>query len=337
MDVTVVGGSGYSGSELLRILARHPKVGELSATSRQHEGEKASTLHQNLLGVYDKKFVPQNGKTLDADVVFLATPHGEAMAIAPRLLEKGIKVIDLSADYRFKDPRVYEAYYQKHASPEWCKKAVYGLPEAYRAEIRKAQLVANPGCYPTSVILGMLPMTKARHKCDVKRITVDSMSGTSGAGSKPTEFLHHSEVNENLKAYNVGIHRHRPEMEAILSEQFKSSVKVSFTPTLVPVIRGIQSNIHIYCNAGVDAMKSYKKFYAHEPFVRITETPAVKNVAHTNYCDIGCWYDKNASQITVISVIDNLVKGAAGQAVQNMNLMQGFEENLGLTALAGHP
>jgi N-acetyl-gamma-glutamyl-phosphate reductase len=337
MKVTVVGGSGYSGSELLRILARHPKVGELRATSRQYEGKKASSLHQNLLSIYDKEFEPLSEKTLDADVVFLATPHGESMTIAPKLLEKGIKVIDLSADYRFKDPHVYEMYYQKHTSPQLCKKSVYGLPEAYRRDIKKARLVANPGCYPTSVILGMLPLAGMKKKCDVKRITVDSMSGTSGAGSKPTEFLHHSEVNENLKVYNVGKHRHRPEIEAVVSEQFKSSVRMSFTPTLVPIIRGIQSNIHVYCNTSFDLMGYYRKFYLEEPFVRITETPAVKNVAHTNYCDIGCWYDKNASQMTIITAIDNLVKGAAGQAVQNMNIMQGFEETTGLATIAGHP
>ncbi|MFH1126136.1 MAG: N-acetyl-gamma-glutamyl-phosphate reductase [Candidatus Altiarchaeota archaeon] len=338
MNVTVVGASGYSGSELLRILARHPKVEDITATSRQHEGKKVSSLHQNLLGVYDKNFKRMDDKALDADFVFLTTPHGESMSIAPSLVDRGIKVVDLSADYRFKDVGIYEKFYQKHTNPELCKKAVYGLPEAYRKEIKKATLVANPGCYPTSVILGMLPLTKIKEKLDLQKITVDSMSGTSGAGAKPTEFVHHSEINENLKSYNIGKHRHRPEMESILRGQFEKEVKVSFTPTLVPIVRGIQANIHIYgSNIEVDLMEHYKNFYAEEPFVRITETPYVKNVANSNYCDVGLWNDKNASQVIVVSAIDNLVKGAAGQAVQNMNLMEGFEETTGLKNIAGHP
>jgi len=336
MKVTVVGGSGYTGSELLRILARHPKVGGLTATSTQHAGKKASALHQNLLGIYDKELEVMDKKTLDADFVFLATPHGESMNIAPQLIENEVKVVDLSADYRFDDVKVYEQFYSKHTSPDLCKKAVYGLPELYRDRIKKAQLVANPGCYPTSVILGLTPLKEVK-ELELNRITVDSMSGTSGAGYKPTEFTQHSEVDENLKVYKVGKHRHRPEMEAVIEEQLKKKVKVSFTPTLAPVIRGIQSNIHVYGSTAVDLMEHYKKYYKKEFFVRITETPCIKNVANTNYCDIGVWYDQNASQVIAVSVIDNLVKGAAGQAVQNMNLMKGFDEKTGLECIAGHP
>lgn len=338
MDVTVVGASGYSGSELLRILARHPDVDEINATSRQHEGRRVSTLHQNLLGVYDEEFKPLDDKTLDVDLAFLATPHGESMNIAPSLLERGIKVVDLSADYRFRKVGIYEKNYQKHSSPDLCLKAVYGLPEAYRERIKKARLVANPGCYPTSVILGLLPLKTVRKKLGLDSVTVDSMSGTSGAGYKAGEFLHHSEVNENLKAYNVAKHRHRPEMEFILEEQFRRKVRVSFTPTLVPIVRGIQSNIHIRCDSdGAWAVEHYRRFYAREHFVRITETPQVKNVNNSNYCDIGLWQDGNARQLIVISVIDNLMKGAAGQAVQNMNIMQNLPETAGLGAIAGHP
>ena len=337
ISVTVVGGSGYTGGELLRILERHPQVGKLTATSRQHEGKKASSVHQNLLNVYDKEFKQMDEKSMDADFIFLATPHGESMTIAPGLLEKGVKVVDLSADYRFKDYKIYEKYYQKHASPELCKKAIYGLPEAYRKEIKKANLVANPGCYPTSVILGLLPLARIKKKLEMKKIVVDSLSGTSGAGAKPSEFAHHSEVDENLKVYNVAKHRHRPEMESIVGEQFGCDVKLSFTPTLAPIIRGIQSNIHVHGKLKENLMDSYKKFYGKEPFIRITETHYVKNVAHTNYCDMGVWTDENTSEIIVISVLDNIVKGAAGQAVQNMNLMQGFEETTGLGTVAGHP
>jgi N-acetyl-gamma-glutamyl-phosphate reductase len=338
MDVSVVGASGYSGSELLRILARHPKVEGMNATSRQHEGERVSSLHQNLLGVYDDEFKPLDEKTLDVDIVFLATPHGESMNIAPSLVERGIKVVDLSADYRFSDVGVYEKNYQKHSSPALCSKAVYGLPEAYRNRIKKASLVANPGCYPTSVILGMLPLATIKKKTGLDSVIVDSMSGTSGAGYKASEFLHHSEVNENLKPYNVARHRHRPEMEFILEERFKKKVRVSFTPTLAPIVRGIQSNIHVRCDAeGTEAAKHYGKYYEKERFVRITDTPQVKNVNGTNYCDMGIWQDANTGQLIIISVIDNLVKGAAGQAVQNMNIMQGLPETSGLDAIAGHP
>lgn len=336
MDVTVVGASGYSGGELLRILVRHPKVEKLNATSRRHEGEKVSSLHQNLLGIYDRKFMPMDGKALDVDYAFLATPHGESMNITPNLLERGIKVVDLSADYRFKDASVYEKNYQKHSSPELCGKAVYGLPEAYRKMIKKARLVANPGCYPTSVILGLLPLTTWKGRLNLDSIVVDSLSGTSGAGYTASEFLHHSEVNENLKAYNITRHRHRPEMEFILGERFGRRVRVSFTPTLVPIVRGIQSNIHVKCGADAIA-EHYRRFYAREHFVRMTETPQVKNVNNTNYCDIGLWHDANTGHLIVISVIDNLVKGAAGQAVQNMNIMQGLCENAGLDSIAGHP
>ncbi|MBM3309137.1 MAG: N-acetyl-gamma-glutamyl-phosphate reductase [Candidatus Altiarchaeales archaeon] len=335
MDATIVGGSGYTGGELLRILVRHPKAGNITVTSTQHAGKKVSSIHTNLRGVYDKEFKVMSEKTLDADVVFLATPHGESMNIAPKLVEKGVKVVDLSADYRFKDVKVYEQFYGKHASPGLCRQAVYGLPEINRSKIKKTQLVANPGCYPTSVILGVLPLKGMNLK--IEKVTVDSFSGTSGAGSKPTEFTHHSEVDENLKVYNVGKHRHRPEMEAVLSEQLNKKVKVSFTPTLIPVIRGIQSNIHISGKSSIDMMKRYKKIYKKEPFVRITEMPYIKNVANTNFCDIGVWQDQNAGEVTVVSVIDNLVKGAAGQAVQNMNIMQRFEETEGLKNIAGHP
>jgi len=337
MDVTVVGASGYSGGEALRILARHPKVDKINATSRQYAGDKVSTVHQNLQGIWEGRFMEAKAKAFDVDLIFMATPHGESMKEVPGLLEKGIKVIDLSADYRMKDVRLYERFYQKHTSPELCKKAVYGLPEAYRKEIKKAELVANPGCYPTSVILGLLPLKKFKGKLDIKKVTVDSMSGTSGAGAKPTEFVHHSEVSENLKAYKIGEHRHRPEMESILKEHFGQETRVSFTPTLVPIVRGIQSNIHVYGNVAADLMGGYRRFYSKEFFVRVTKTPSVKNVNRTNYCDVGVWYDKNSTQITVVSVIDNLVKGAAGQAVQNMNIMQGFDETAGLKEIAGHP
>lgn len=337
MDVVVVGGSGYTGGELLRILVRHPEVEELEVTSRSHAGKKASMVHQNLLGVYDKAFVEYKPDKIDADVVFLATQHGESMSVAPKLLEKGVKVVDLSADYRIRDVRLYEKFYKKHESPQLLKDAVYGLPELYRKRIKKAMLVANPGCYPTSVLLALAPLAEFKDRIDAKKIVVDSLSGTSGAGAKPSETLHHPEVDENLKPYNVLDHRHRPEMEHILAE-FLGDTRISFTPTLAPIIRGIQSNVHVFSSKKIEGLaEHYRRFYDKEYFIRITETPQIKNVANTNFCDIGVWYDENAKKILIISAIDNLIKGASGQAVQNMNVMSGYDEKMGLDLIAGHP
>ncbi|MFC2154749.1 N-acetyl-gamma-glutamyl-phosphate reductase [Candidatus Altiarchaeota archaeon] len=337
MKVFVVGGSGYTGGELLRILANHPKVSGLETSSRSYKGEKVSSVHRNLSGVYEEKFKEFSLGKIDADMVFLALPHGESMKHVPGILEKGIKVVDLSADYRL-PLDVYEDFYVKHESSGLLEKAVYGLPELYRQEVKKAKLIANPGCYPTSVILGLAPLGKFAEKIELDKIVVDSLSGTSGAGAKPSEFLHHSEVHDNLKPYNVVGHRHIPEMEVYVGESFGEEVKISFTPMLAPFTRGIMTTIHVFLKGKVMGVReAYAKYYEKEIFVRVVDTPNIKDVGYSNYCDIGVHEDHRTRSLLIFSAIDNLVKGAAGQAVQNMNLMQGYTEDEGLKELAGHP
>ncbi|MFH1055107.1 MAG: N-acetyl-gamma-glutamyl-phosphate reductase [Candidatus Altiarchaeota archaeon] len=337
MKAIVVGGSGYSGGELLRILVAHPKVEKVETTSRTYAGKEVSDLHTNLRGLYNGKFNEYDAGKVDADVAFLAVPHGEGMEHAPKLLERGIKVVDLSADYRISDVKVYERYYQKHKNPELLKKAAYGLPELFRNEIKGASLVANPGCYTTAAILSLAPLKKFKEKVDLKKVVVDAKSGTSGAGAKPTEFIHHSEVFDNVKAYKVTGHRHQPEIEHIL-DRLMPGISVSFTPTLVPVVRGILSNAHVFGELDGDELKKqYADFYAKEKFVRIVENAHMKNVAYSNYCDIAVHYDSEKRRAVLISAIDNLVKGAAGQAVQNMNIIMGYKESEGLETVPYHP
>ncbi|MBD3389177.1 MAG: N-acetyl-gamma-glutamyl-phosphate reductase [Candidatus Altiarchaeales archaeon] len=336
MKALVVGGSGYTGGELLRLLLNHPKVSEVGATSRKHSGRYVWEVHQNLRGAYDGKFSEYKEGKVDADVVFLALPHGQSMEHAPRLVEKGVKVVDLSADYRIGDVELFEKSYVKHKSPELLERAVYGLPELFRDDIRKADLVANPGCYPTAAILSIAPLQKFKDSMDL-RVIVDSKSGTSGAGATPTESLHHCEVAGNLKPYKVTGHRHQPEMEHIL-RRMMPGLSVSFTPTLMPVVRGILSNTHVFCDFDVvDLAEHFGDFYKGERFIRIVETATTKNVLCSNYCDISVHYDNEKDRGLFISAIDNLVKGAAGQAVQNMNLVMGYQEDEGLAELPYHP
>ncbi len=337
MKVTIVGASGYTGSELLRLLVNHPEIDGITATSRTYAGKKVSDLHRNLHGIYNEKFHEFSLSRLDSDVVFLATPHTESMEYAPRILGKGIRVIDLSADYRFKDKRDYEKIYGKHKNPELLKQAVYGVPELFRNKIKNAKLVANPGCYALGAILAIAPLAKFQNKLDVEKIVVDAKSGTSGAGAKLSDFIHHPEVHDNLKPYKMVDHRHQPEIESVLLNFFKK-IKISFTPTLVPIIRGILTNVHVFSTTiNINFENHYKTFYKNEPFVRIMDVSYVKDVLNTNYCDISVHLDAENSRVLVISAIDNLIKGAAGNAIQNMNLMLGYKETTGLKLVAGHP
>jgi N-acetyl-gamma-glutamyl-phosphate reductase common form len=335
MKALVVGGSGYTGGELLRILLSHPRVDDLETTSRSYAGKPVSNAHPNLNGIYDAKFSQFQGKS-DADIVFLALPHSMSMEYAPKLLESGVKVIDLSADYRIKDAALYEKYYVKHKNPELLEKVVYGLPELYGDDIRGSDFVANPGCYTTAAILSMAPLKEFKDIIDL-RVIVDAKSGTSGAGTKPTQFLQHSEVEENLKPYKVIGHRHQPEMEFILKKLIPG-ISVSFTPTLVPTVRGILSNTHFFGDLDVvNLQEHYSSYYKAKRFVRIVDTACTRNVLYSNYCDMSVDYDPEKKRSVVIAAIDNLVKGAAGQAVQNMNLMMGYGEDEGLTAAPYHP
>lgn len=337
MKAFVVGGSGYSGAEALRLLVRHPEIESVAASSRQYEKKPISSLHRNLVGVLDDPFVSFDAAKLDADIAFLALPHGESMKHAPALIERGIKVVDLSADYRL--PRdVYEEAYAPHASADLIDQAVYGLPELYRKDIKKADLVANPGCYPTSVILGLAPLSEMADRLEVDRIIVDSLSGTSGAGATPAPFLMASEVAGTVKPYKVGVHRHAPEMEVYAEKMLGKKAAIGFTPMLAPFSRGILSVIHVSVSKAVANIKdTFTSHYAGEPFVRVGGDANIKNVVGTNYCDLAVHEDPRTKGLIVLSAIDNLGKGAAGQAVQNMNLMCGFDETRGLGQTAGHP
>lgn len=338
LRVGIVGVSGYTGVELARILSCHPKVEITVATSRRYEGQHLSRVFPNLKGCIDITCEnPSRGDLCDkADFFFTAVPHSTAMTIVPPLLEKGKKVVDLSADFRIRDVSVYEEWYQKHTSSDLINEAVYGLPELYRDKISRAELVANPGCYPTSVILGLAPLLKSR-VIDPATIIIDSKSGTSGAGRSESIATLYCEVADGFRPYKVGgTHRHIPEMEQELSLLNGEAVTISFTPHLLPVSRGILSTVYARLKEDMDDLqlqKLYQDTYQDEHFVRLCspETPpSTQHVRGSNFCDIGFSVDRRTGRLIIVSAIDNIVKGAAGQAVQNMNLMHGFDETEGL-------
>lgn len=324
IEVSIVGASGYTGGELLRFLDKHPEVEIKHVTSRQYKGKAISKVHPNLI---DSKlsFEDIEANNLDSDIVFTATPHGASMKIVPEILESGSKVIDLSGDYRFNDIATYEKWYDlEHTGP---KKAVFGLPEIHREEIKKADLVANPGCFPTGAILSALPLSKNKL---INRVIFDSKTGISGAGIKPTVSTHYPKSGDNVIPYNVANHRHMPEIEQEL--RLFSDVKVSFTPHLVPVIRGILTTSHSFIDSDItseEIEELYIKQYKDEPFVRVlrgNEIPTLAAVRGSNFAFIGSFEIDFNGRLVVISAIDNLVKGASGQAIQNMNIMCGFKE-----------
>jgi len=342
--VAVVGASGYTGVELLRLLATHPLVDVVCVTSRQHEGQAIADVFPSLVGAYDLRCEPLDVERIAGrcDLVFTALPHRTAMDVVPGFLQAGCRVVDLSADYRLKDRNVYEQWYQEHSSPELLAEAVYGLPELYREQIRAARLVANPGCYPTSIGLGLAPLVRNNCLC-LKSLVIDSKSGVTGAGRAAKLGSLYCEANEGFKAYGVASHRHTPEIEQTLSELAGEKVVVNFTPHLLPVNRGILSTIYADLDDSYELeplLDLYRQMYADEPFVRVLPAGQLPNVAHVrggNYCDIGVVVDRRTGRVIVVSVIDNLCKGAAGQAVQNMNLMCGLEENMGLKLLPVFP
>ncbi len=335
IDVGIIGGSGYTGGELLRFLKNHKEVNITAVTSRQYDGFNISKVHPHLRGM-EIEFEDISADKIDADIVFTATPHGASMNIVPDLIERDIKVIDLSGDYRFDDIDVYEKWYSlKHSAP---LDAVYGLPEVYRNKIKDANLIANPGCFPTGSILASIPLVKEKL---VDVLIIDSKTGISGAGIKPTEATHYPNLSDNVVPYAVINHRHMPEIQQEVAKF--GDVKVSFTPHLVPVIRGILTTVHTFLKDDVssDYVKEvYDVFYKEEPFVRVLdldEIPRLSAVRGSNYCDIGCFQIDHNGRIVVISAIDNLVKGASGQAIQNMNIMSGFPEKESLDVMGMHP
>lgn len=342
--VGIAGATGYTGVELIRLLVDHPEVEITALTSQQYAGQKIQNVFPSLAGRIDLACTPLSVESLSAvaDVVFTALPHQSAMEVIPDLLQSGLKVVDLSADYRLRDAAVYEQWYQPHTSPELLAEAVYGLPELYREAIAEARLIANPGCYPTSAALAMAPLLK-NDLVDQASLVIDSKSGTSGAGRGAKTGSLFCEVNEGFKAYGVAGHRHTPEIEQTLSQVAGREMTVSFTPHLLPVNRGILST----CYAGLKQMMTtsalldlYREFYAGEFFVRVGDEgilPNVNNVRGSNFCDLGLVADPRTGRCIVIAAIDNLVKGAAGQAVQNFNIQAGLDETTALKSLAGFP
>ncbi len=324
--VAIIGASGYSGQELVRLLLRHPQIEIVQFTSRQYAGKPVSEIFPRFRGQVTATFIEPDAGKISADVAFLALPHGVAAEFAVPLLKNGVKVIDLSADFRMKSAATYKEFYEhEHPTPALLAQAVYGLPEIYRDKIRTAQLVACPGCYPTSIILGITPALR-KGMIQPSSIIVSSMSGVSGAGRKAVEDCLFCECNESARAYSVPKHRHLSEIEQELG------ATITFVPHLIPLNRGIESTI-IASLAGnpENVLAAYREFYKGEPFVRVTDgMPDIKNVSVTNFCDISVRVDARTNRLIISSAIDNLTKGAAGQAVQCLNLVCGYPETEGL-------
>jgi N-acetyl-gamma-glutamyl-phosphate reductase len=340
INVGIVGGTGYTGVELLRLLAVHPEARVQAITSRTEAGVPVGTMFPSLRGqghLSELQFSDPAGAGLSrCDVVFFATPHGVAMAQARELVGAGVKIIDLAADFRLKDTAEFERWYKMpHSCPDLLAESVYGLPEMYRDAIRKARIVGNPGCYPTAILLGFLPLIEAGI-VDVDHLIADAKSGVSGAGRKAEVSLLFSEASDNFKAYNVGGHRHHPEVVRGLNGRSKSPVTVVFTPHLVPMVRGILATLYArLTDRSVDLQALYEKRYAGEPFVDVMPAgshPETRSVRASNVCRIAVHRPQGGDIAVVLAVEDNLVKGAAGQAIQNMNLMFGLAETTGLTA-----
>ncbi|MEQ1544958.1 N-acetyl-gamma-glutamyl-phosphate reductase [Methyloglobulus sp.] len=341
----IVGGTGYTGVELLRILALHPEVEVAVVTSRADAGLSVDALYPSLRGVIDVVFsAPDVDALSSCEVVFFATPNGTAMLMAKVLLERGVKVIDLSADFRLKDAAEWTKWYgMEHACPELLEEAVYGLPEVNREAIKTARLVANPGCYPTSVQLGFLPLLE-KGLVDVNYLIADVKSGVSGAGRKAELAMLMSETGESFKAYAASGHRHLPEINQGLRNASGSSINLTFVPHLIPMIRGIHATLYAQVSHSKVSLNDlhvlYEQRYANEPFVDVMPSgshPDTRNVRGSNKCQISIHQPQGGQMVVILSVIDNLVKGAAGQAVQNMNLMFGFPEDQGLKTLALYP
>lgn len=352
--VAVAGASGYTGAELLRLLSQHPGVDLTAVTSEKSAGVAVSSVFPHLQGVVPLNFEALAPEALAerADVLFLALPHTKSMGPVASCMKAGKRVIDLSADFRLKDPRTYETWYQTaHTHPDLIESAVYGLPELHRSAIAQAQLVASPGCYPTAAILQMAPLL-AHGLIVPDTIVIDAKSGVSGAGRSPALPYHFPEAHESLEPYKIGQHRHIPEIEQELSglaaKQGQGTggrgapVTITFTPHLVPMNRGILSTAYARVNGTLDVAELralYRDFYKGERFVRLLESamPNPRHVRGANYCDLAVHMDMRAGRVVTVSAIDNLIKGAAGQAIQAMNLMLGYPEEMGLVAPGIYP
>ncbi len=345
IEVGIIGATGYTGAELVRILSSHPNANIAGLTTKSYAGMAFWEVYPHLY-----KHVEMVGEELNlpelvdrCDVIFTALPHGHSMDVAAEVNRRGKKLIDLGADFRFNSVPNYEKWYQmEHSQAELNSQAVYGLPEIHRTEIRATRLVANPGCYPTSIILGLAPLLKNK-MIDPDSIIIDSKSGVSGAGRNPSLVNHYCEVTGSIKAYNVCKHRHTPEIEQELSLLAGKDLLVSFSPHLTPMIRGILSTIYAGLKSDITLEKLvdlYQDFYRESPFVRILPAgilPVTKAVCGSNHCDIGIVIDDRTGRVVVVSAIDNLIKGASGQAIQNMNVLFGLPEDTGLDRVGMYP
>ena len=341
----IVGSTGYSGVELIRLLLTHPNVGITSVISSSSAGESLTAGYPHLTEIMTDTLDAVDIDLIrsKADVVFTATPAGVTTELAPKLLAAGLKVIDLAGDFRLKSGETFAKWYGlKPADDAFLQKAVYGLSEIYDKEVAGADFISNPGCYPTSALLGLIPALKAGW-IDPDTIIIDAKSGVSGAGRGVSLGVHFAEVNENFKAYNVNKHKHIPEIEQVLSREAGRKVVTTFTTHLVPMTRGIMSTMYGELNGSrneQDFVDLYREFYQGRKFVRVRDAgtwPATKEVYGSNYCDIGFAVDARTGRVTIISVIDNVVKGAAGQAIQNLNIMMGWDETLGLLHAPVYP
>ncbi len=332
--VSVVGITGFTGLELIKILLHHKDVEIAHLCSRSHVGEPLYQIYPQFRGLIDRDVEPIDEELLkESDIVFLALPHTVSAKIAKALFGK-TKIIDLSADFRLKEPKVYKKWYGvEHSAPELLDRAVYGLTELNRERIAQAELIANPGCYATSVILAVAPVARLLEGV----VIADSKSGVSGAGRGCKEGLEFCEVNENFRAYSISGHRHIPEMEQEL-KSFNENITISFIPHLLPVQRGILSTVYLQVKEEMDFFKLYTDFFNNDFFVRVVKSPpSLSSVKGTNFCDIYPYFDRRTKRLIVVSVIDNMIKGASGQAVQNMNIMFGLDEKEGLGGFVFYP
>ena len=342
INVGIAGASGYTGVELVKLISNHPKARLCAVTSNSYKGRSFTDIFPSMRGFENLICEDLDIKSLakKIDVIFLALPHKVSMQHVPMLLEHNVKVIDLSADYRFKDPAAYESAYQAHTSKHLLKESVYGLCEIYRDRIKATNLVGNPGCYPTSILLPLIPLLK-EGLIKPDGIISDSKSGVSGAGRSLSLTTHFCEVNESFTPYKIGNHRHTPEINEVLSSHAPKNISVTFVPHLLPLTRGMLSTIYVQAMntaSEKDIRKTYDAYYGDEPFIKILDKnmfPAIAHVKGTNCCDIGIHFDGGTGQVIIVSAIDNLLKGAAGQAVQNMNILFGLNEKTGLDSVQG--
>jgi N-acetyl-gamma-glutamyl-phosphate reductase len=339
---SVLGATGYAGIELVRLLYAHPHVDLVHLVSQSHVNQPVSDIYPSFKGILDKtcSHLDIDKIAEESEVIFTSLPHGASNQVIPALYERGKKVIDLSGDFRYKSAEVYEKWYgTRHTHPDLLKKSVYGLPELHRDEIKDTRLIGNPGCYPTCAILALAPLA-ARGLIDLNSIIIDAKSGATGAGREPSPALHFCEVDENIKAYKVATHRHTSEIEQELGALAKQDINLSFTPHLLPVKRGILSTIYATLEKSLnftDICDLYEEFYANEPFIVLHQEgslPEIKHVNGSNTCHIGFVLDKRTNRIIIVAAIDNLIKGAGGQAVQNMNILFGLDETTGLLSPA---